>query len=106
MNTFVLTVQGSLLYPENYTREQLEENYRAAYAVAAVRGFPVLSASAAAARAAWAAYWAAYYAAYDARYAAAVARNAAWADSRLKEFFDKTGENRQDYIDAVHKENK
>ncbi len=27
MNKFILTVQGYLLYPENYTQEQLEQNY-------------------------------------------------------------------------------
>jgi len=98
MNEHILMVQGFLLYPENYTKDQLKQNYRAAYAAYAD--------DANSAYAAYAAYLAAAYDAYlAAAYAAAfdifTARAEYWIDS----YFNETGENRQDYIDAIHKEN-
>ncbi len=63
-------VQGYLLYPENYTKEQLEENYLADYTA----DYAVRAACAAE-------YW-------------------------INEYFNETGENRQDYIDAINKDNK
>ncbi len=75
-------VQGYLLYPENYTKEQLKENYRDA------------------------AYNADYYADY---YTVEAARAAAYDTNRaeywLNKYFKLTGENRQDYIDEINKEN-
>ncbi len=77
MNKFILVVQGWLIYPENYTKEQLKENYNVADAAA---------------------------------YAALVAATAPeyWVDVEywVNRYFELTGENRQDYIDVVHKENK
>ncbi len=64
--------QGWLLYPENYTKEQLEKNCDAAFTAA---------------------------------YAARADYAAGWAEYWINEYFNETGENRQDYIDAIHKEN-
>ncbi len=101
--------QGYLLYPENYTKEQLCQNYndaynaysdswnngdecalyaaRAAYyvALATVHDIQLLSSQ-------WYQY---YFADYVAN-----------AHTSCTKFFEHTGENRQDYIDAIHKENK
>ena len=85
MNKFVLMTQGYLLYPENYTKEQLRQNAAdaAAYAADAVNA----ASNADEAADAWTIctdhveYW-------------------------LNKYFERTGENRQDYIDAIHKENK
>ena len=84
--------QGYLLYPENYTKEQLRQN-------AADADADTVSAAA--------------YAA-DAVNAASNADEAAdaWTictdhvEYWLNKYFERTGENRQDYIDAIHKENK
>jgi len=108
MNRFILTVQGYLLYPENYTKEQLEQNYRdAAYAADAAWASAYSAAY-------YAAYSAAYYSAYygaanpDANFAAVNAADAAHngasytAEYWLNEYFEITGENRQDYIDAIN----
>ncbi len=78
MNKFILTVQGYLLYPENYTKERLEQNYRDA------------------------AYAAADYIVYFACVAACVA-DAYYAEYWLNEYFEITGENRQDYIDLINR---
>ena len=74
--------------PEKYTQEQLEDN-----AYAARAAYDAAYTAAAAARAADADYVSAYVAA---------ARAAYW----LNEYFKKTGENKQDYIDAINKDNK
>ncbi len=92
MNKMILLVLGYLLYPENYTKKQLEKNYRAATwsAAYAVRG---------------SAEYITYYAAYCAcAYSGAV--YAVRVEYWLKRYFDITGENRQDYIDTIHKDNK
>ncbi len=80
MNKHILMVQGWLLYPESYTKEQLDKNY--------------LNACEAACEAAWSA------AACEAVYF--TERAEYW----LNEYFKKTDENRQDYIDAINKDNK
>jgi CRISPR/Cas system-associated endonuclease Cas1 len=85
MNKFILTVQGCLLHPENYTKDQLKENYRAADAVYRAKVSAADAAEYAAARAAY----------YTAR-----------VEYCLNEYFQLTGENRQDYIDAINKGNK
>jgi len=98
MNQFILTVQGYLLYPENYTKEQLEENYRAVVRDTDYAAFAWAAYDVAAVAAAWAAYdAAAYYAARGAALAAALD-----AEYWLSEYFDATGESRQDYIDAIN----
>ncbi len=84
-------VQGYLLHPENYTKDQLKENYYAAACADCV--------------AAYAAACAAYAAAACAT-ACVAADRAARAEKYLKEFFELTGENRQDYIDAINKDDK
>jgi hypothetical protein len=69
------------LNPDKYTKEQLKDNaYVAANAADA-----------------------AAYAAADAAYAAA---NAAAVTYWINEYFEFTGENKQDYIDAINKDNK
>ena len=80
MNNTILFVIDHQLNPDKYTQEQLKENYRAANANAS--------------DAAAADYGAADYAAYAADYAAS-------ASYWLNEYFERTGENKQDYIDAI-----
>jgi len=95
MNRFILTAQGSLLYPENYTKEQLRQNHLdawAAYDVAA----NTAGADRAADYAARAAAWAARAANAAANYATGCTEY--W----LNKYFELTGENRQDYIDAIN----
>jgi|ETNvirome_6_1000_1030641.scaffolds.fasta_scaffold29534_4 hypothetical protein len=121
MNKTMLTVQGYLLYPENYTKDQLKENYRTADAAARAAYYADLAAYAA--RAADAVYLAADAAAYaadlavhaaraaDAVYLAADAaaltvHYAARVEYWINKYFELTGENRQDYIDAINKDNK
>ncbi len=106
MNEIILMVQGYLLYPENYTKEQLEKNCDAAFTAACAAAYSGARAAFTAARAARADYTAA--ASARAANAAALADNdyATLAEFWLDEYFNETGENRQDYIDAIHKENK
>ena len=97
MNKIILTVQGYLLYPENYTEQQLKENHYAA--ISYLNDNPTDPAHIAV-------YAAAIdtYATYDA--------NSVWTDDDatqageywLNEYFKLTGENRQDYIDEINKE--
>ena len=61
------------LNPDKYTQEDLDKNAASAYV--------------------------AYDAAYDAAYAAASANATYW----LNRYFEITGENKQDYIDAINK---
>ena len=88
MNKHILLVIDNQLNPDKYTQEQLDENA----ADACVAYF--------AADAAYAAANTAYYAAYDVRDRANV--NA--VDYWLSEYFVNTGENKQDYIDAINKD--
>ncbi len=92
MNKIILTVQGYLLHPEKYTKEQLEQNCRDA-----------LASASAAAVAAWASAYdaAAYYAARGADSRAALAA-ALDAEYWLNEYFRETDESRQGYINAIN----
>ena len=88
MNKIIFTLQGYLLHPEIYTKEFLEQNYYDALA-----HFDVSASN------------------YDnyVDFAAVNAADAAHNGSSyaveffLKEYFDLTGENRQDYIDAINR---
>jgi hypothetical protein len=85
MNKHILTVIDHQLNPDKYTKEQLKDNSDAAANTAATAAID-------------AAVWA----------AAAVAW-AAWADavnSHVDRYFRLSGENKQDYIDAINKDNK
>ena len=62
------------LNPDKYTQEDLDKNAASAYV--------------------------AYDTAYDAAYAAASANATYW----LNRYFELTGENKQDYIDAINKD--
>ena len=78
MNPHILMLVDHQLNPAKYTKEQLDKNAEDAYA---------------------------FYAAYTVTaYVYAAARTAAayW----LGRYFEFTGENKQDYIDAINKENK
>tara|TARA_R110002050_G_scaffold188280_1_gene322706 strand:- start:225 stop:494 length:270 start_codon:yes stop_codon:yes gene_type:complete len=89
MNPHILMVIDNQLNPAKYTKEQLKQN--AAYAAAA----------------AYTAAAAAYYAAYDdAARGVRDRANVNAVDYWLSEYFVNTGENKQDYIDAINKENK
>ena len=78
MNKHILFVIDHQLNPGKYTIEQLEENYRAAYAAYADGPDAAYAANAAYVYTANAPYW-------------------------LKRYFERTGENKQDYIDAINK---
>jgi len=116
MNKIIFTLQGYLLYPENYTREQLEENLNIArsstvcavpYGESAIRAYE------------------SRIAAYDAANAAVTfakkvvmrenfINNAVYVGNApaftgntetkkyVNKYFELTGENRQDYIDAIN----
>ena len=93
MNKHILTVIDNQLNPGKYTRAQLQDNAADADAAAADAN--------------------AYAYAYDAyAYAYAAAAVAADADADadavywLNKYFNITGENKQDYIDAINKDNK
>ena len=91
------------LNPDKYTKEQLEQNYADATAYAAH--------AAHAAAAAYACTSAAYaYAAHATAYASddtdAATYAAATVDYWLRRYFKQTGEIKQDYIDAINKDNK
>lgn len=84
MNPHIIFVIDHQLNPEKYTKEQLEENAKAANTVwddAETGSTTIYAANAAADADAKAAYW-------------------------LNEYFNITGENKQDYIDAINKDNK
>ncbi len=74
MNKHILMVIDHQLNPDKYTQEDLDKNAASAYV--------------------------AYDAAYDAAYAAASANATYW----LNRYFELTGENKQDYIDAINKD--
>jgi len=99
MNPHILMVIDHQLNPDKYTKEQLKQNADAAYyandADAAFVADDFYAANANA-NACACAYAAANTAAID--YASA----AYW----LRQYFKKTGENKQDYIDAINKDNK
>ena len=84
------------LNPNKYTEEQLEQNTEDAGAYA--------TATAYAAAAAYA--YAAAANAYDATTYADAGAYAAAVDYWLNQYFKQTGENKQDYIDAINKDNK
>jgi len=94
MNKHILMIIDNQLNPKKYTKEQLKQNADAAYdaydyaydAVAFSAKF-------------------AYFAAYDA-YAFAYADVDVDVDYWLDRYFKITGENKQDYIDAINKDNK
>jgi len=98
MNPHILMVIDNQLNPGKYTRAQLQDNAADADAAADYAN----------------AYAYAYdaYDAYDAyayAYAAAAAADAyayAYAVYWLNKYFNITGENKQDYIDAINKDNK
>ena len=77
MNKHILMVIDNQLNPDKYTQEQLDKNADDACAT------------------------------YDYAYAAANAAAAyAAVDYWLRQYFKQTGENKQDYIDAINKDNK
>ena len=86
MNPHVLMVIDNQLNPKKYTKEQLEQNAADADAYANV------VANATNARAA--------------DYVADACAYARAADYWLDQYFKQTGENKQDYIDAINKDNK
>ena len=85
MNKHILTVIDHQLNPGKYTRAQLQDNAADADAAAADAN--------------------AYAYAYDAYDAYAYA-DADAAVYWLNKYFNITGENKQDYIDAINKDNK
>jgi len=87
MNKHILTLIEHQLNPGKYTQEQLEENAVDALAITTATGAYAYAA-------------AAYYA--DDPHAAYSAASSLW----LKRYFELTGENKQDYIDAINKDNK
>ena len=99
MNKHILMVIDHQMNPDKYTQEQLQENYKAAFGVAAAdkAAFGVD------------AYPAAYLATNDsdvkAAWAACDVADAAANDSDapywLNKYFEITGENKQDYIDKL-----
>jgi hypothetical protein len=107
MNKHILFVMDHLANPDKYTQEQLKDNALAAYAYAAATTYAGAAAGAAAYRAAAGvvaagvvADAAAAYAADVTAYAAAY-RATAWAasvDYCLNEYFEESGENKDDYI--------
>ena len=78
MNPHILMVIDHQLNPDKYTKEQLEQNYDDACAYAT---YAACAAYAADAADAYAAHW-------------------------LGRYFEHSGENKQDYIDAINKDNK
>jgi len=90
MNPHILFIIDHNLNPDKYTKEQLDKNADAAYDAYD--------------------YAATYTVAYAA-YAAATACYACYHDDahvaayRLGRYFKQTGENKQDYIDEINKEN-
>jgi hypothetical protein len=106
MNKHILMVIDHQLNPEKYTQEQLEDNRKAAYDAADEAADAYDAAAAAAYDAADAAAdaydAAAAAAAYDATTAAAADEAAAakWVDIH----FERSGENKQDYVDKINKE--
>ena len=90
MNPHILMVIDHQLNPDKYTKGQLEANRdnAAAYADAA-DDTDAAAYAYSAATAACATYYADYYTGY-------------WLDR----YFEYTGENKQDYIDAINKDNK
>jgi len=89
MNPHILIVIDNQLNPDKYTKEQLKENADAAYAYADAFADAY-------------AYAAANYANAAYAYADAFADVDYW----LGRYFRYTGENKQDYIDAINKDNK
>ena len=82
MNPHILMVIDHQLNPGKYTKEQLEDNRKSAKAAYTD-----------------AAYDAAYAAAYSAAYAS-------YSTYWLNKYFMRSGENKQDYVDKINKDNK
>ena len=78
MNKHILMVIDNQLNPDKYTQEQLDKNASDAYEAYA----------------------------NACTYAAAAVVTADAATYWLDKYFKKTGENKQDYIDAINKDNK
>ena len=91
MNKHILFEMQNLKDPTYYTKEQREENSKSASEA-------YLSASTATTAGAYAAATAAYYAYYAAYYGA---NSDAYAEYWINKYFSHTGENKQDYIDAL-----
>ncbi len=85
MNRHILVSYGEWLYPGKYTPKQLEQNANAAYNLSTTI--------------ADAAYTASAYAASDAAYT-----NSVDAAYWFNNYFKESGENKQDYIDAINKD--
>ncbi len=94
-------VQGYLLYPDKYTKAQLEQNYIDADANA-ISAYDAYTEANEDDKDAALAYYNAADAAASAAYAS-VYVNPRVADDWLDEYFVNTGENRKDYIDAVNR---
>ena len=106
MNKHILTVIDNQLNPGKYTRAQLQDNAADADAADADADAAAdANAYAYAAAAAADAYAYAYAYAYDAYDAYAYA-DADAAVYWLNKYFNITGENKQDYIDEINKDNK
>ena len=93
MNKHILMVQGWLLHPESYTKEQLDQNYIDAFASEATCDVACEAAWVVACEASCGVSCEAVYFAERTEY---------W----LNKCFELTGENRQEYIDAINKDNK
>ncbi len=104
MNKIILTVQGYLLYPENYSKEQLDQNYRdACFCVGDYDTWTTTYGAASYASSALATYIAAEA---DAEYIAEYAKYVKAVEYWVNRYFELTGENKQDYIDAINKDTK
>lgn len=103
MNPYILMVIDNQVNPSKYSVDELNDNY-----VAACAATLDAASHAAACAARDAVYYVAVCAACSARdaasyVAACAARDAYMVDFWLDEYFNRTGENKQDYIDAINK---
>ena len=107
-NPYVLLTIESQLNPENYSDEQLRANYKAAFDVAVDEAdFDVNEAAHAVDEAAHAVAFAAHASTFAAHAFAFASFYADLnVDHQLDKYFKLTGENKQDYIDAINKDNK
>ena len=92
MHKHILMLIDHLLNPDKYTQEQLDQNYADTDAAVYTTNTAYAYATTAAANA--------YV------YATTAAADAAAVDYWLRRYFKETGENKQDYIDAINKDNK
>ena len=91
MNKHILMIIDHQLNPNKYTQEQLEDNRKTANADYAYAANSAANASA-------------YANADNADNAANAAYAAAYVDYWLDEYFQRTGESKQDYINKITKE--